>query len=335
MNTPKQQHVIPRVHLQYFTGDSPPGQVWTYDALNSKRWSAAPEETATEGHFYSGERADGTMNTAIEEYLSKIEHAAAPTYAAIVAEGRIPGESQERADFAQFLGLMYSRTRAMRRTYATGYGQFMQTLAYEYAVHPEAFATILRKHEAEIGRELTEEERKSVKEWMMDPTKIEMVVAKEATLEALPVADMLSEMFFHMRWWVMSAAEGYFVTSDNPLVREVDPSSLSPFYGDGGFRNPTAEVTFPLSPQKLLLMTWRNVEYRVAIAGDAVVKANEARAAHSDQYLYAHVSDDGVAALAQRFRDSRPAVRLSGFGPEKFGDVRVARRARPVPPGKK
>jgi hypothetical protein len=44
--------------------------------------------------------------------------------------------------------------------------------------------------------------------------------------------------------------------SDNALTRAVDPKSVSPFYGDGGFVNRTGEVTFPLSPKTMLLITW-------------------------------------------------------------------------------
>ena len=36
MNTPKGQHTVPRLHLQHFAGSEPAGQVWTYDAVESR-----------------------------------------------------------------------------------------------------------------------------------------------------------------------------------------------------------------------------------------------------------------------------------------------------------
>ncbi len=75
---PKGQHFIPRLHLQHFAGDNPKGQVWTYDATSGQAWSAIPEETAVQTHFYSAERDDGSMDTRIEEFLSIVEGAAAP-----------------------------------------------------------------------------------------------------------------------------------------------------------------------------------------------------------------------------------------------------------------
>jgi hypothetical protein len=76
--TPKSQHFIPRLHLQHFAGPSPKGQVWTYDAVAAKTWSAIPEETAVQTHFYSAEKDDGSMDTRIEEFLSSVESLAAP-----------------------------------------------------------------------------------------------------------------------------------------------------------------------------------------------------------------------------------------------------------------
>jgi hypothetical protein len=119
---PKAHHFIPRLHLQHFAGNDPPGQVWTYDAKTGKVWSAIPEKTAVGTHFYSAENPDGTMNTRIEEALSKIEGTAAPVYDTLL-QGAIPKPSQERMAFSHFLGLMEARTPAMRRMRAEIYGR--------------------------------------------------------------------------------------------------------------------------------------------------------------------------------------------------------------------
>jgi hypothetical protein len=76
--------------------------VWTYDAPSGRAWSAIPEETAVQTHFYSAERDGGSMDTRIEEFLSTVEGAAAPVYECLL-KGAIPKDSQERMSFAQFL----------------------------------------------------------------------------------------------------------------------------------------------------------------------------------------------------------------------------------------
>jgi hypothetical protein len=111
---PKLQHFIPALHLRYFAGNQPKGQVWTIDKDETPLHSAVPEQTATQTHFYSAERGDGSFDTTIESYLSEVESKAAPVYKKLVSCS-IPDYSQERADFAAFIALLYVRTPAMRR----------------------------------------------------------------------------------------------------------------------------------------------------------------------------------------------------------------------------
>lgn len=319
MNRPKQQHVIPRLHLQHFAGED--GRVWTYDALKRHRWPAIPEETATEQHFYSVERDDGTMDTRLEDLLARIEDRAAPTYQAVLS-GDIPDRSsQARMDFAHFLGLMFSRTRPVRRQAATLFGQTIQSLLYAHAKHSTAFASFIRRFERGSGRILTEGQRRNLREGILDPSRFRMTVYKEAGLPTISLADKLAPIFFTMHWWLLTAGDGYYVTSDHPVVREIAPGAR-----DEGFMTPTVEVTIPLSARKLLLMTRREVEYAKEIPRDAVVAANEARAQNSDQYLYAHCNDEAIAELAEKYRESRAEMRLYGLRPEKFAAIRVARR---------
>jgi hypothetical protein len=145
------------------------------------------------------------------------------------------------------------------------------------------------------------------------PQAFEFEIPKDRTFSALGVADKLAPMFFNMNWYLMTASEGFFVTSDNPLVREVHRSTVHPFYGDQGFLNKTAEVTFPLSPSKLLLMAWSDAPRRATLTRDLGLRANEARAAQSDQFLYSHVNSAEIEQLAARFRDSRPAMTTQGL----------------------
>ena len=137
-----------------------------------------------------------------------------------------------------------------------------------------------------------------------------------------------------MHWYLPTAAEGIIITSDNPLARQVDRDTCHPIYGDRGFLNPNAEITFPLSPTKLLLVIPLDVSQRcTTLTRDLVWRVNRARAAQSDQYLYASVKDPRIERLAAQFRDSRPTVTTNGLGPRKFARASIARRrTQLVPP---
>jgi hypothetical protein len=140
----KGQHTIPRLHLQHFAGASPAGQVWTYDSSTGRRWSAIPDETCKQTHFYSIERDDGTMDTQVEDFLSKVESRSAPIYHGMT-EGTMPQTEEERADFALFLGFLYCRTTSMRRISAQVHGHGAQILNFAYASQPEAFEALTRR----------------------------------------------------------------------------------------------------------------------------------------------------------------------------------------------
>jgi Protein of unknown function (DUF4238) len=73
---------------------------------------------------------------------------------------------------------------------------------------------------------------------------------------SLATGDKLAQMLFDMRWSLSNAEHGFFITCDNPLVQWVDPESVHPIYGDGGFTNPTAQVTLALDPRTLLILSW-------------------------------------------------------------------------------
>ncbi|MFL6603180.1 MAG: hypothetical protein ACJ8R9_17875 [Steroidobacteraceae bacterium] len=81
-------------------------------------------------------------------------------------------------------------------------------------------------------------------------------------------------------------------------------------------------------------MTHRNVEYRGVLSGDVVDFANQARAANSDQFLFASVNDARIEQLAQEFRNMRPAMTMRGFGRQSLARFHTAGATGsiPVPP---
>jgi hypothetical protein len=324
---PKRQHFIPRLHLQHFAGSQPKGQLWTYDAIAAKAWSAIPAETAVQTHFYSAEKSDGTMDTRIEAFLSEMEGRAAPVYQDLL-RGIIPKNSQARVDFAQFLALMYVRTPAMRRMAAEIHGREVQIRNYAYASDDRAFEALTRRVEQEKGALIDPQVKERIYKAMCAPTGYEVIVPKEQTLHALAASDKLAPILFKMKWCLVFADHGFFITSDNPLVREVDPKTRHPIYGDHGFLNKTAEVTFPLSPRVVLLLSWNEKAREHGILERPHVDfVNRIRAAQSDRYLYAHVHHKRVEQLATEFKHSRPNMTTEGFGPRKFAPIKVSRRS--------
>jgi hypothetical protein len=328
VSKPKGHHFYPRLCLQHFAGTEPGGQVWTYDAISGKVWSAIPEETAVETHFYSAEQPDGTMDTRVEDFLSDVESRAAPVYEGLLS-GIVPGAAQARTDFAQFLAVMYARTPTMRRMSAEIHGRGLQIHSYAYASDDEAFERLTRQVENEKGEPMDPQIKEEIRKRLLDPSGFELVVPKELTLSALTISDRLVPLFYKMKWSLLSAGHGFFITSDNPVVREVDPRSRHPIYGDHGFLNRSAEVTFPLSPKLILLLSWdQDAPDQAELKRQHVELMNNARAACSERYLYAHLRHSSLEKLAAKFKHSRPMMTTEGFGPKRFAPIKVSRRSK-------
>ena len=233
-----------------------------------------------------------------------------------------------RMDFAHFTALMIVRTPAERRMTAETYGRMLQIKNYAYATHPQAFETLIRNFEKDTGQKLDSAAIEAVKQAMLDPSGLALILPQELSLVALNSAKTLARTFYDMHWFTIRADQGFFITSDNPVVREVDPRTRHPLYGDGGFLNKTVEVTFPLSRQILLLMSWSDRQRKEVLDRKAVDSANCARAAHSDRYLYAHINSKYVKSLSAQFKDFRPGMTTEGFGPNKFAPIKVSRRSK-------
>lgn len=328
MQTTKRQHFIPRLHLQHFVGMEPNGQVWTYESLTGNVRSAVPEETAVETHFYSIEEPDGTMNTRIEDFLASVESKAAPVYESLL-HNEMPTDPQKRADFADFLAFMYVRTPAMRRMSGEMYSRHIQIMCYAYGSNKNAFNALNKRVEEEGGRVLTAEEKERLRNQFLDPSGYLIEVPKQNTFPILAAAEKLAPIIFRMKWSVLRPSHGFFITTDNPLVREVNPQTRHAIYGDGGFLNKTAEVIFPLSSQRLMLMSWDvNAPDFGVVGRDYVDRVNRGLAAHSDRYIYAHINHKHLKELAAEFKDSRPEMTTQGLGPKKFAKTKVVRRWR-------
>ena len=325
---PKSHHIVPRLHLQHFAGDKPKGQVWTYDKNTGGRRSAIPDETATFTNFYSIELENGGYDTTVEGALAANESDAAPIYEKLL-EGEFPKTSKARARFAVFLAYLYFRTKASFLDAAKVIGRGMQIMNYAYGSHPAAFEKLIRTLEEKRGEAMPPETKEIVRRGLLDPSGSQFFVPRERAMMSLVAADRLAQILLDMKWSLAFAKHGFLITSDNPLVRIVDPKSTHSFLGDGGFINPTAQVTLALGPKTLLILSQNSaIPDRFALNRDGVDACNQARAFYAEQFLYSHMEHEGINRLATRFKRSRPTMTTEGFGPERWAEVVMPRRSK-------
>jgi hypothetical protein len=318
------QHYIPCVHLKRFTDINTKNHVWTYDSQTNECRHGTPENTAVESHFYSIENPDGTKNIKLEKLLAEIEGKAAPIYDELLNKNVVV-DFGKRDNFSLFLAMMYFRTPTMRRVVAEFIAKNMQISNYILAKDDKAFDNQINEFEKQYGP-IDSETKEACRANFINPSNTKFVINKEATLFILESSYRLAPLFTKMKWSLVSPTEEYFITSDNPLIKSVDPRSFHPIYGDGGFANNTLEVSFPLSPELLLVMSHdTNASNLKLYPLEQVYKINQALAANSERYLFAHKYDPQIKDLAKKYKDSKTTTIVDGFGPDKFAETKVKR----------
>jgi hypothetical protein len=328
----KRHHYIPVMHLKHFVGNNPAGQIWTIEKETGIARSSAPEETGFERYFYGAEQDDGSHDTKLEEFLANVEGIADRIYERMVS-GSIPGPDKSKGDFSAFLAFMYLRTPAMRRDAAEAIGRDIQRTNYEYGADDQKFEDAVRRMEETRGRAYSPDEKTDLRKWLVDPSHYVLQVTKERTFAALAYVKDLAPIFFRMHWSLVEPKHGFFITSDNPVVRL---DQRLPIEGNkiGSSLDAWSEVSFPLTPKLLLLMT-KDPEYRTdPIERDRVWAVNKMRASFADRYIYSHINRKDLRDLAMIFNGSRP--KFSEFDDRKtnspiaFTKTEVPRR-RPRP----
>jgi hypothetical protein len=182
---------------------------------------------------------------------------------------------------------------------------------------------INRIEEEEIGS-LDPKTRDRVFDTLKDPSKYTIDVHRSAGLGALGISKGIAEIFYKMDWSLLTPVDknDFFITSDHPVTRIV-PEKINSFHGDGGFMNPRVQVTLPLSPNRLLIMTWRGASLRIVPISRRIVHSqNKQRAIEAEARIFADRRDAGIKTLVEKYKGQRAGIMISGFGADRRVEVR-------------
>lgn len=318
----KKQHFVPRFYLAQFADQE--GMVWNYDISENVVRPATPENTAVETNFYSILNNDGEYNDEIESWLQGVEGTAAAIYPKLLKGEKLEG--QEKADFAVFVSSLYARSPAIVTAYAELTGYLAQHITNVTLKDRSRFENIMNQMDAEKGKTTTQTQRDEAFAFMRDKSRYVLHVDRKRGLPALAVADRLTELFLEMAWTVLESRNQHLITSDNPVV-QVNPSNdHHPIYGGGGFLNKRTNVSLPLSPTKLLTMSWvpnsnRGIQQIDKQRGRFF---NLQRAHFAERYLYSSQRDAGIQALGQKYKT--PGLRMQVSGMDNLAPVVVKRK---------
>jgi hypothetical protein len=290
------QHLIPVFHLSQFAGHHPKDCVWVYDGQENKSWASTPEGVAYETYAYSIKQQDGTWNIALDEWVTKLEGFGTPVYQKLL-QLQVPADhSEDKAKFAAYMALMYTRTKAMQRLAAEAYAGIIAMHNELSGRHEGVFAGLIEDIEEKDGRRFSPEEKEAFRKVLIDPSGFSLVIPKSRALMGLGAVPEIAKLFEAMSWTLCVPQGGFFITSDNPVAVQRNPQSPPHL----GFLNKSVEVILPLSPKLLLMLTWRNNFRTLAsLAAPAVKQINQLIANYAERFLYCHIEHKHIAKLAR------------------------------------
>ncbi len=297
--------------------------VWTYDTADDNIWPASPENTAVQANIYSPKDDSGEYLDEIEDWLAAVETTAAPLYARVI-DGNVLAD-QERADFSVFLASLYARSPANIRASAEFKGYAMQLAFGAFLSDRERYDRLIDRFDEAKGMTTSKEKRDQAFEFARDKDAYTLEVNQHAGLSNIQVTDRLAPILFQMKWDLIIVDDQHLITSDNPMVRVTPPEDYHPVYGDGGFFGKRTWVTIPLSPDRLLQLTWSDEPKGQMLRGDKEYGRlfNRQRAYFSEKYLFASKKDSGIRALGQKHKDNRQRIEMTGM--ERMAEVNVKR----------
>lgn len=245
MQTSKRHHSVPMHYLERFTGDT--GLLWVYPTDGAEPRQAHPRNTAVERYLYAPEVGDNPKTDEVEKFLA--EHvdgpASQPLAKLSIGEDLTPEERNSVAIFLAFQELRVPQTRDAILGFVEQIGHRVLEMV---VAHPEH----LDKKAAEIGLrgELVRRGYEGIKagDLKLEATKISWLDSM------LQVARESANLIDGLSWCVAECSPGFeFVTSDTPVVKILTDRSVPAIYA-GGWISPSAESTFALDPEHVLII---------------------------------------------------------------------------------
>lgn len=311
-------HTVPRFYLKGFRDPTVPGaqgpRVWQADLRDRRVELRSPKSMAKAANYYAIVRDGGEPDHTVErEFLQRIETAAAPVLAQLVAGG-FQLTQQQRAYLATFMASLRSRVPAWRNAVEEKVGEVAEAVIRVAAQSQERFERVLRRRSPR-ARCLSSAEIENLRQAVLTPGNFAYRGAPEASLRPmLRLTATLERLLFKMAWTFVTPPRGRtFITGDNP-VHWHDPTAAPPF--DAGLMSRNAILSFPMTPQVCLMGAWRD-HLPISHPGteDVVENLNKRVVRIAERYVFTASKAEAEAAL--RLREALQAEGVT-VGPQSF-----------------
>jgi hypothetical protein len=273
-----QQHFVTASYLAGFTHDgNRDSQLYVYERNTERMFRVIPDEAAKRRNYYSIPTSTG-LNDQVDVMITALEGQAMPSLRKLLLKD-YNLSTFERALLAFLIAFQEFRTPWARANFQKMEVSLTEHLTHSAANAPGYLEQIFKQLEAE-GKADGSVSPNQLRNALRDE-RIKLVAQPHAGIDLMvSTSQAIGNIYTQMRWTVLHAMEGEFLTSDAPVVRR-DPGFKGGFYG-GGLISSTAEVWFPLSKSVCLLI--RHDEEKMKKFGDLLEarKLKEAEALKAD-----------------------------------------------------
>lgn len=195
-------------------------RVHVVDLAAGKDYLASIADVPVLNEFYTLESEDGTKSDAFELVLAGVEGKSASVFDAIEA-GEWPLDDEHRGVMANFVALQMARLPSMRNVMDESMTQINQMMAQMTLASPEAFEKTL---EAVSGQSATEADRAALRGALGEESWETMLTGAGFMDMMLEGIDEVLQPIYDMRWTLVTAERGEFITSDQPVFHWRHPT---------------------------------------------------------------------------------------------------------------
>lgn len=285
-NEPVRQHWVPKAYLRAFcTAPVERERIHVFDLAEGRSFPGATslDNIAVVKHFYTLGKGTKDQSYEIETRLAQLESDTAPLLRELQATRKIFDEFHKRHTFSRFVATLLMRSRHGLQMIHAHREEVRERSVNSHGVEPPSYARELLEFNGEKMRELF---AKSV----------------------IAMAEPLAKHICGMKWRLLEAEDGYFITSENPLLL------YHPDETQWGLGTPGTMIQLPISPT---LLVWFSAPSNLPeldpfpLPKDGVTGLNGLIVQGAEQYLFSHNNFDSLTDLLS----GRPPKTSPEFGP--------------------
>lgn len=282
----RKHHILPRLLLKRFAKDD---QVWVTDRISQNSYVTNIDKAACVKDYYIVETTGKVDRDCIEQGpLAEIENLAEPVIERMLRTWALP-KGTDRNILVNFVALMYFRGPLFRTIINRGYEYGASVLEEHIHSSEERWKAIVDELCQMEGIDIDYEQALRARKELELHVDIPNTYHVQEMLDfASAFVSVFSEMTLNLEK-VNIISDARFITSDCPIV--AIPRSANPPKEWRWFRNPNADLYFPVSSNACLILNYDKLRKVTNVNRPRVAFVNHVMALNSERVIVSEQQD--------------------------------------------